>query len=149
MAIPNTNTTGSTAESLMKAYATAYTRQDIDGLLALFVDDGIIDIWGTGIDEHKTSIEGFRQTIRRDFREARTEITVRNLCSFVKGEAGVVMAEWLVRYQPAGQADWQDFPLVRASFYVEKQERNWRIRHAHWSSPLASQQEGYSFPAPL
>ncbi len=133
-------------KDVMNNYVQAYIKTDVDGITRLFADKGPLTLWGTGVDEHLTSKEEIQNALKRDFKEAATKITASGVTAMIHGNAGVSLAMWKVKYKPTGKEQWEDIPLVRVTFYIEKDGEEWQIRHAHFSSPLSSQPEGHSFP---
>ena len=133
-------------KKLMQDYISAYMKSDTKALMAMMVSDGQIDLWGTNADEHATNRDVLKKTLERDFSQAKTRIKASNLRSYLRGSAGVVLADWHVEYLLTNTKKWQALPVVRTTFAIEKHRGKWLLRHAHWSDPSHKLDEGLSFP---
>ncbi|KEQ17042.1 nuclear transport factor 2 family protein [Endozoicomonas numazuensis] len=133
-------------EAMMTGYIKAYEQGDVKAVSEFYVQNDGIDIWGTARDEHATHLNEVKEGLMRDFKEAKTRITTENVRTFNRGEAGVIVSEWVVDYQHKGSSEWKKIPLVRSTLYAEKRDGKWKIRHAHWSDPNVYHPEGRSFP---
>lgn len=129
--------------ALVEKMTDAYARRDLDAVLACFVPDDDLVMYGTGADEKRVGPEDVRAQVERDW--SQSESTAMRFGPVAVSCAGPVAwasmeGDFHVR------AGGQEFSLpARVSMVLEKRDGRWLIAHGHFSTPTASQAEGSSF----
>ena len=122
----------------------AYARRDLESLLAGFAPDPDVVMYGTGADEKRVGLTEIRAQAERDW--SQTEAAA------IKHDTVSVSAAGLVAWAAVDgafevKAGGQEMALpARITYTLEKRENRWLIVQAHFSVPMAGQEEGESFP---
>lgn len=130
--------------AVLNKFNEAYSRRDIDGLLALFAPDPDLIVIGTGADERRIGLSELKLQAERDWSQSES-------LSFELGWRSVSAAgsvAWLaVEAVGWGRVDGQEisFPL-RLTAVLEKRGDKWLCVQMHFSTPAAGQAEGESIP---
>ena len=129
---------------VLHAFADAYSRRDLDGVMAHFATDRAPVLFGTGPDERRIGHEDIRAQIQRDFDQSEAiTITWGWHRITVSGRVAWVAAEAQVHARVQGH-DLQ-VPL-RVTFICEQRKQRWLVAQGHLSSPMPGQAPGQSFP---
>lgn len=132
--------------SVLYQMAERYGAKDVEGVMALWVDEGASAI-GTGVDEIRFGSDSVRLGIARDLSEADTfSLGIENLHVDAVGDAAFALAD--VEINATFGSEPMRFPL-RATFGLARTEAGWRIVQKHFSVPDPEQPEGQSFPVEL
>jgi len=130
-------------KGVLQAFADAYGKRQLTPLLQCIASDADVLLYGTGADEKRVGLEQIRAQVERDW--AQTETIAMEFASMAVSSAGPVAwaaADGAFLFRVDGQ---EKVLPARASFVLEKRAGNWLIVHAHFSSPVAGQQQGQSF----
>ena len=135
--------TQAAVQATLQQWKDAYSRRDLDGVLAVMApDDDVVGI-GTGPDEWRVGPEAFRAQLERDF--AQSEALSVDYEPLVVSEAGPVA--WAAgRATVQARVDGQDLALTgRFTAVLEQREGRWLLMQTHFSLPATEQAEGRSF----
>ena|SRR5215218_1324890 len=135
--------TQAAVEATLKQWADAYSKRDLDRVLALIArDDDVVGI-GTGQDEWRVGPEEFKAQLERDFSQAEALAVAYE--PVVVSEAGPVA--WVAgRASVQARVDGQDLALAgRFTAVLEHRDGRWLLVQTHFSLPAAEQAEGRSF----
>jgi ketosteroid isomerase-like protein len=131
--------------AVLTKLADAYTQRDLDAVMALFATDPDLTLFGTGADERRLGTDEVRAQIQRDFDQSEAinlqwgwyQVAALGPVAWVAAEADAhVRVEGHETIIP-----------LRFTLVCEQYNADWRVIHAHLSSPTAGQEEGQSFPA--
>jgi ketosteroid isomerase-like protein len=123
----------------------SYQRQDMDALLACFMPNGDTVMYGTGADEKRIGLDEIRAQAQRDW--SQTDAIALDFDWMSISAAGPVA--WTAmdgRFEIRANGQSMRMP-ARLTMVLEKQDDEWRIAQAHFSTPAAGQAEGDSIPA--
>lgn len=123
----------------------AYARRDIEGMLACFAPDPDVVLIGTGADERRVGLAEIRTQAERDW--SQSEASAVELGWYAVSTAGsgaCVAADMAFKVTIGGQE--MSLP-GRFTAALEKRGERWLVVQAHYSVPMAGQEEGESFPA--
>lgn len=131
--------------AVLHAFAGAYARRDLDGVMAHFAPDNTLILIGTGPDERRIGPEQVRAQIQRDFDQSEAigiewnwhAVTVSGRFAWVAAEARVTARV---------QEHEMQVPM-RVTFVCEQRKRTWLVVQGHLSLPAPGQTPGHSFPA--
>ena len=124
-------------------YWKAYESKDLDKAMAMTAP-GFFG-YGTGKDEKAVGIEQLKQSMARDFTQAKSISVQRTLAGFGRSGAIAWTAHEVIFKV---QTDKGDVRMEgRLSMVLQKKGGKWLVEHTHFSAPLAEQQEGQSYPA--
>jgi uncharacterized protein (TIGR02246 family) len=131
-------------EAVLREMAERYAARDVDGVLALFVDEGALVV-GTGADEVRFGSDQIRAQVQRDISQADSiAIEFGDITVNVVGGAALCFTSAAF----AGSAGGQQFELpVRLTAALVETGAGWRIAQFHTSVAFGDQAEGESFPA--
>jgi uncharacterized protein (TIGR02246 family) len=135
--------TANEVEAAIKAFMAAYKARRLNDVLACFVPDPDVMIYGTGADERRIGPEQIRLQVERDWSQAEhIEMSLNTTSISAAGPVAWAAMDGAFEVRAGGQA--MTMP-VRASAVLEKRDGKWLIVHAHFSTPTAGQEEGHSF----
>ena len=129
----------------LQAFADAWGRRDLDGVLALFGPDPDVVVLGSGTDEKRLGRSELREQLVRDW--SQSDAFCVEFGWHLVSAAGVVAwvtADMTVRATIDGAA--MTFP-GRLTAVLEKRAGRWRWMQSHFSLPAGEQAKGESFPA--
>jgi ketosteroid isomerase-like protein len=135
--------TQAAVQATLQQWKDAYSRRDVDGVLAVMApDDDVVGI-GTGPDEWRVGPEAFKAQLERDF--AQSEALSVDYEPLVVSEAGPVA--WVAgRARVQARVEGQDVSLTgRFTAVLEQRGDRWLLVQTHFSLPAAEQAEGRSF----
>ncbi len=132
--------------SLMYRMAERYGAGDVDGVLALFVEDGAIAI-GTGADEERLGHAEVRRLIARDLSEVEgVALTMDSLSVKVFGDAAFAFSP--VVFTAVVDGERTNYP-ARFTIGLTRTDSGWRIAQTHTSFAYDGQVVGRSWPVKL
>lgn len=130
-------------EGVIQAWLDAYEAKDVEALLDLAVGDEV-QLVGTGADEMRFGLDGYRAQAERDFAQSdELRVSVANLRVSTVGDAGFVCCEAHVSASAGGETS--DLPGLRMTAGLVRTDQGWRLAQVHLSAPASGQQEGSSF----
>jgi len=131
--------------AVMNRYKEAYSRRDVDGVLALFAPDPDMVIIGTGQDEKRIGPAELRAQLERDFAQSEAVSIEFGWHSVSQADlVAWVAADCVAQVK---MTDGQEMSLqARATLVLEQRADKWFIVQWHGSLPTAEQDEGQSFP---
>jgi uncharacterized protein (TIGR02246 family) len=135
--------TQAAVQATLQQWKDAYSRRDLDGVLAVMAPDaGVVGI-GTGPDEWRVGPGEFKAQLERDF--AQSEALSVDYEPLVVSEAGSVA--WVAgRATVQARVEGQNLTLTgRFTAVLEQREGRWLLVQTHFSLPAAEQAEGRSF----
>lgn len=131
--------------AVLHAFADAYARRDLDGVMAHFAPDRTLVLIGTGPDERRIGPDEVRAQIQRDFDQSEAiSIDWGWHAITVSGRFAWVAA--LARVTARVQGHDLQVPM-RVTFVCEQRKRTWLVVQGHLSLPAPGQTPGHSFPA--
>ena len=130
--------------AVLDSFSAAYGRRDLDAIMALFVADPDLTLFGTGADERRLGPAEVRAQIQRDFDQSEA-ITITWGWRTVAAMSGVA---WVAAEAEANaRVDGREFSLpLRFTWVCEQRVSQWLVAHVHLSSPTLGQEVGQSFP---
>ena len=129
---------------MLHAFADAYSRRDLDGVMAHFAAGDTPVLFGTGPDERRIGHDQIRAQIQRDFDQSEAITITWGWQSIrVSGRLAWVAAEAQVVARVQGHN--LQVPL-RVTFVCEQRKQTWLVIQGHLSSPMPGQAPGHSFP---
>ena len=131
--------------AVLDAFGVAYGRRDLDAIMALFIADADLTLFGTGADERRMGSGEVRSQIQRDFDQSEAiSITWGWRTVAAMGNVAWVAAE----ADAHARVDGREFHLpLRFTWVCERRGASWLVAHVHLSSPTVGQEQGQSFPA--
>lgn len=138
------NRTTTEVTAVLHNIATAYAKRDITALLANFASDPDVLMYGTGPDEKRVGQAEIQAQAKRDWAQSEA--------AAIKHETVSVSAAGSVAWAAVDGAfevkvDGQEMAVpARITYTLEKRGDKWLIVQAHFSVPMAGQEEGESFP---
>lgn len=135
--------TGAAVEAALRKMVAAYTKRDLDATLGAFAGDSDVMLYGTGADERRVGIEQIREQVTRDWAQSESSTLVFDRMT-VSAAGTVAWAAVDGAFNVRAGGNDMSLP-ARVSFVLEKRDGNWRIVHAHFSTPAAGQEAGQSF----
>jgi ketosteroid isomerase-like protein len=133
----------SEVQALFERFMGYYNAKDVDALVSLTSGDDIMLV-GTGADEVRFGLTGFRAQAERDFSQADDlDISFDNLRVTSAGDAAFAYCDMTI----AGSAGGEAFEMsgLRFTAGLIRTTQGWRIAQAHLSAPNMEQAEGSSF----
>ena len=130
--------------AVLKEFAEACTRRDLDSALSLFDTDSDVVVIGTGADEKRVGQAEIKAQLERDMSQSKAfsmEIGWNSVSAM--GSVAWVVADSMVRATVSGKEI--GFPL-RTSAVLERRGNKWLLMQMHSSLPAQGQAEGESFP---
>lgn len=129
---------------VLDAFSAAYGQGDLDAIMALFVPDADLTLFGTGADERRLGPVEVRAQIQRDFDQSEAiSITWGWRTVAASGTVAWVAAE----ADAFARVDGHEFTLpLRFTWVCERRGSHWLVAHVHLSSPTVGQETGHSFP---
>lgn len=130
---------------VLNRFLESYKERDIDKLMATFVPDEDLLLFGTGGDEKRVGPDEVRYQAERDW--SQMEELSFNFPDYHVSAAGTVA--WVATEgEGRGKAGGQDlrFPL-RMTAVLEQRNGDWLVTQSHVSVPAGGQEEGSSVPA--
>lgn len=129
---------------VLDKFAENYSNRNLEGVLALFAQDPDLVLYGTGADEKRIGPSELREQVERDWSQS-------DAVSFTR--------EWTI-VSSAGSVAWVAADISfsakiggqelsfhgRLTSVLENRGGSWLIVQSHFSSPVAAQEEGESFP---
>lgn len=132
--------------SIMYQMAERYGAGDVDGVMALFVDDHPVNI-GTGADEARLGVAEVRRQIARDLSEVdNVAMSMEQLTVNVYGDGAFAYSE--VVFVATVDGERLSFP-ARTTVGLTRTDSGWRIAQIHTSFPYDAQTSGRSWPVQL
>jgi uncharacterized protein (TIGR02246 family) len=135
--------TQAAVQATLQQWKDAYSRRDVDGVLAVMAPDADVVGIGTGPDEWRVGAEAFKAQLARDF--AQSEALSVDYEPLVVSEAGPVA--WVAgRARVRVRVEGQELTLAgRFTAVLEQRGDRWLLMQTHFSLPAAEQAEGRSF----
>lgn len=129
--------------AVMNRMADAYRARDIAGVMACFVPDADVVMYGTGADEKRVGLEQIRFQAERDWAQS-DEVSLKLdwVSVSAAGNVAWVAADTTLAVRVGDEA--LSFP-ARTTAVLEKRDGAWLLAQAHFSFPAAGQEEGESF----
>lgn len=130
--------------AVLHAFADAYARRDLEGMMSHFAPDPTLVLFGTGPDERRVGADEIREQIQRDFDQSESiSIAWSWHAITVSGRLAWVAAEAQVHARVQGH----DIAVpLRVTFVCEQRKQAWLVVQGHLSSPMTGQAVGHSFP---
>jgi class 3 adenylate cyclase/ketosteroid isomerase-like protein len=123
------------------------SRGDVDGAIALFVDDPDVFLLGTGVDEARTGRTAIREQIERDFTQSDALSWILSPQSIsAAGSVAWTSGDVVIRATMGGQT--LDIPH-RLTTVLERRGGGWLFQQIHLSFANGAQVVGQSFPTNL
>ena len=114
-------------EELLKQYNQCFYERDMESLRNMYVLDGDVIYFDNHANCDASEIEIHLTKVKEFFDSGSiVELLSENLTVYQYGDAACMIVK--VRYSSNPQ------PGVRASFFLEKYQRQWKIRHIHFSN---------------
>lgn len=130
-------------KTILHSFTDAYRNRDLKAFLECFAPDADVVLYGTGTDEKRIGLEQIRTQVEHDWAQSESAAMLFNWSSVsATGPVAWVAVDGTFKFRACGQ---DGTSPARASFVLEKREGRWRIVHAHFSTPAATQKEGQSF----
>jgi adenylate cyclase len=130
----------------MYQMAERYGAGDVDGVMALFLEDGPMNI-GTGADEARLGFTEVRRLIARDLSEVDgVAMTMDSLSVNVIGDAAFAFSE--VVFTAVVEGERTSYP-ARSTMGLTRADTGWRIAQIHTSFAYDGQVTGRSWPVQL
>lgn len=130
---------------VFKGFCDAYGRQDIDGVMDMFVPSPSTIFIGTGLDEECVGAKKIKDQFTRDFTQSeKLKMEVKWHQIAAKANTAWLASEVDVHTRIVGRK--MDI-FTRITAVLEKDEENWRFAHMHISMPSNLQRKGESFPS--
>jgi class 3 adenylate cyclase len=132
--------------SVMYRMAERYGARDVDGVMALFVEEDPVNI-GTGADEARLGSAEVRKQIARDLAEVEAvSMGMDHLKVKVYGDAAFAYSE--VVFSATVEGELLSYP-ARTTVGLTRTDLGWRIAQIHTSFPYDAQMAGRSWPVQL
>ena len=132
--------------SVMYQMAERYGAGDVDGVMALFIDDGPMNI-GTGADEARLGTSDVRRLIARDLSEVDViAMNMDGLSVNVIGDAAFAFSD--VVFTAVVDDERTSYP-ARSTIGLTRTDVGWRIAQIHTSFAYDGQATGRSWPVQL
>ncbi len=113
-------------EELISRYNQCFYEHDLEGLRELYVPDGEVLYFDNHANCDSINLETHLQNVANFFRFGNVvPLVSEDLRVFLQGEAGCLVVKFRYQNNP--------IPAVRASFFVERHQGVWKIRHIHFS----------------
>ncbi len=114
-------------EQLLRRYNQCFYDRDIAALRDMYVADGNVIYFDNHAKCDSSEIEAHLIKVKEFFDTGSiVELLSENLTVYQFGDAACMVVK--IRYSNNPQ------PSVRASFFLEKHSRQWKIRHIHFSN---------------
>jgi uncharacterized protein (TIGR02246 family) len=125
------------------AFTDAYLDRDLDALMACFLPDDDVVMYGTGADEKRVGLEAMKAQALRDWEQS-DSVSMDFSAPAVSAAGAVAWASMEGSFKV--RAGGQEFGIpARLSLVLENRDGRWLIAHSHFSTPAAGQAEGSSF----
>lgn len=124
-------------------FAEAYTKRDLDGVLALFAPDPDMVLIGSGADEKRVGLAQLKVQAERDWSQSEAfswEIGWHSVS--MAGSVAWVATDIIANAKVGGEE--MSFPM-RFTAVLEQRGDRWLFVQCHASVPAAGQTEGKSF----
>ncbi|MBY0281542.1 MAG: nuclear transport factor 2 family protein [Alphaproteobacteria bacterium] len=130
---------------LLQKFCLFYNERNLESLLDLFSKTHKPFIWGTGVDEHLTTLDEIKNQILRDWSQSEISQIEFTANSFIHSDfpnwaSGAFSAMIVI------QGNIYKHPHLRGSIYAIQEDNDWKICHMHVSFPESTQPIGNSFP---
>jgi len=135
-----------TTEEVMatvKRFTDAYQARNLQGVLACFVPDADLVLYGTGADEKRIGPEQARAQVERDWAQS-DSIALSFGWSSVSAAGSVAWVAMDGSFTVRAGGSEMKVP-ARVSLVLENRAGRWLIAHMHFSTPAAGQADGQSF----
>lgn len=139
-----TTETETAVMNVVKQFAEAFAKRDLNAMLALYAPDPDVIVIGTGGDEKRIGLVEIKALFERDFaqfKDASLKIDWHSVSA--AGSVAWVAADAIVR---ANTGSREMALQVRLTFVLERRRDRWLILQFHGSAPAAGQEEGEAFP---
>lgn len=114
-------------EQLLSRYNQCFYQRDLEALRALYVPDSEVLYFDNHVGGDSQDLETHLTHVANFFRTGNiVPLISTDLRVFPHGEAACMVVMLRYRNKPA--------PGVRASFFLEKHDGEWKIRHIHFSA---------------
>ena len=133
-----------TVATWLRRFARAYTRKDLDALLALIDLEGPILILGSGPDERCFSGEQLRKHVARDFAQV-DNISMKYDWIKTDAQGGVAWFACEATLTVTVGRQKTAYPY-RFTGVLVKRDKHWRLRMSQMGLLSASQEAGQSWP---
>ncbi len=130
--------------AVLENLATAYAKRDITTLLANFAPDPDVVMYGTGADEKRVGLAEIKAQAERDWAQAEAAAIKQDTVS-VSAAGSVAWAAVDGAFEVMAGGQEMAVP-ARITYTLEKRGDKWLVVQAHFSVPMAGQEEGESFP---
>jgi ketosteroid isomerase-like protein len=127
----------------IQSMADAYGRRDLEGFMSHFVDADDVFIFGTGADERRLGGGAIREQVLRDW--GQTDTIAMSFESPIVSRHGPVA--WLAvegHFDLSAGGEEMSVP-ARLTAVLQEMDGGWKVAQAHFSAPMAGQEEGQSF----
>lgn len=124
----------------------AYARRDVNALLAHFAPAPDVVMIGTGADERRVGLNEIKAQAERDWAQTEAssiQLGWHSVTASKDGSTAWVAADGKFNVRAEGQE--MTVP-ARVTAVLENHGGKWLVAQAHYSTPMAGQAEGESFP---
>ncbi len=128
----------------LKTLWTAYVHKDLDGVMACWVPEEHIFVYGAGADECCAGAKKLRKGYQRDFEQS-GELVVKlgRQSVYAVGDTAWAVGALVVASKTGKQINAVE---GRCTTVFVRREGKWLVAHSHFSVPNAAQKKGASFP---
>jgi ketosteroid isomerase-like protein len=129
--------------AVLKRMAEGYSKRDLDGILALFLPDPDVIMYGTGADEKRVGLSEVEAQVKRDWAQSEATSMVLDWHSIsAAGPVAWMAADMAFKAKVGGD----EITLPgRLTTVLERRGEDWLIAQAHFSFPAGGQAQGQSF----
>jgi uncharacterized protein (TIGR02246 family) len=122
----------------------AYSRKDVEGVVACYAPDADATGIGSGADEIYVGPKQFRKGLTRDFAQAdEIKVSVSNVRVSASGSVAWAFGKCVFAAKVGGESLRM---AGRLTAVLEKRRGKWLIQLSQFAMPYAGQAEGQSFP---
>ncbi len=134
--------------AVLDKFAERYSKQDLDGVMALIASDPDLVLIGTGADETRIGFDEAKAQIQRDWSQSdATPMKIDPHSVSAAGSVAWVAADMTIRVITGGQD--VGVGQLRLTTVLEQRDGKWLIVQFHGSAPMAGQPEGESWPTSI
>lgn len=130
------------AEVLFKQYCDAYQKRDLQAILNISTIN--INIWGTGLDEHRIGLKQIALQLKRDWEQS--EAGEIDIIQFVPTPAYALWTAATCKAIITIDGTKHEFPELRGTIVIAQEDNIWKIAHMHASFPDFRNADQNSFP---
>jgi len=134
--------------AVLDRLAEAYNNRDAEAVMALFVGDADLVLFGTGVDERCVGPAEVRAQFERDMLQSESADWRRKWVSVsASGTVAWAACEIMLSWRAFGHDG--TIPLARWTVVMERRQGRWLIVHSNVAIPPSEQAEGQSWPTPI